>query len=108
MDVIKRMNAIADAGASRTQKLYARAKGSVQDLGTRASLSLDIARLERESRKAREHLGLLVYKALVKTGKRSVSIRSPGVEDVIYEISLHAVETAKLRRKLSRMGRKAT
>ena len=108
MNFVERMNDLADAGALQTRKLYAKAKGNVRTVGTRAGLSLQIAQREREARGAFERLGVLTYEKLMKAMYPSLSSTDSRMKELLDEISLREVQIEKLWSRLNRLSRKGT
>ncbi|MDR0558161.1 MAG: hypothetical protein LBG43_09930 [Treponema sp.] len=73
-------------GLQASKELVSKAGDKAQDIGEKGKLTLEIKKLEFKAQKLTAQLGAEVYTALVEQKLASVSLSTPVVKDILYEL----------------------
>ena len=87
MSIWQRFEKIVSAGLDTSKEALDRANHKAQELGEIGVLRYDIMQLERQSARQVARLGTQVFELLGEKGQATVSKNSPGVREVLSELS---------------------
>ena len=87
MTFAEKMKELFDQGAIFTKDLMEKAGAKAQDLGEKGVLKFEIHQLETQAQKRIASLGAELYALLEEKGQKTVSRETPGIHELIDEIS---------------------
>lgn len=85
-DFLGKMKNLVDQGVDVSQKALSKAGAKIQELGDKGITKIELTRLENQSKKCFERLGLVVYDNLVCKQKASVGVKNAEVAALLDEI----------------------
>ncbi|WP_428769013.1 hypothetical protein V1L52_09250 [Treponema sp. HNW] len=85
-DFLGKMKTLVDQGVDASQKALSKAGSKIQELGDKGITKIELTRLESQSKKCFERLGLIVYDNLACKQKASVGVKNAEIASVIAEI----------------------
>ncbi len=86
MDFVAKVKQAVNQGLEASRDFLDRASDKAKDLGEKGVLKLEILQFQHDAEKKIAELGTIVYEALAKDGKNTVSKRTAGVKTLIQEI----------------------
>ncbi len=87
MDFWDRMQQTLNQGLASSKDLFAKAGEKAKDLGEKGILRIEITQLEHQAEKLIAQLGKQVYEAFMKEGRKSLTMNTPGVNDLLQKIA---------------------
>lgn len=89
-------------GLEASKEFINKAGGKVQDIGEKGKLTIAIKKLEFKTQKLTARLGSEVYAALVEQKLSSVSLSTPAIKDIFYELDMIQKEIEKNEAELEK------
>ena len=86
MDWKKKDNRGFNQGIDQSKVLLGKATNQVKNIGEQTLLNAEIRDLELKEETLYVSLGREIYNLLIKSGKTSVSLRTPEIKDIFPEI----------------------
>jgi len=103
MDFMGKMQQNLSKGIATSRELYGKAKEKAKEVGERGLIHLEISQLQQQLEAHLGQLGLRAYELFLKDEAAKLGLASPGVQELVSEITRIKGEIEERKKALKRL-----